>query len=398
MATVVRARLRRGVAALASSVAATVRRRDVHASRLGPRACPGTPAERSAAARDTMPSVWATSRPLRGSGSTPILGRRWLTGRPTACARPGGRSRAPARSTFRPSRSPQVRSAESSWSAPMTAPPRRSQPRRPRAAAPGRSDGARRHPARDHRPVRRLHLRDARRPSDAHRPRHLAAPWSTGRAGRSGPGAHRYRRRFGRTFSTEFHGISPGTTSAVQSCGEVACRTRLVTPPAGRTRVARRARSRHPRRARRRHAGDLRGMPRLPLPDRLDRPRDRPPDACSRCHAGFATLVVATPDGPGSCTRSRPVRVAASLGPSRRGEAVDLGRSPDDRRLAATRCPPARRSGCLPAGSPSPPTAGCLLDRPVRPRHSSAISPTERPSRSARHTMNATRRLHPDAG
>jgi hypothetical protein len=39
--------------------------------------------------------------------------------------------------------------------------------------------------------------------------------------------------RFGRTFSTEFVWDTTGTRLAVQSCGEVACRTRFVVGPAG---------------------------------------------------------------------------------------------------------------------------------------------------------------------
>lgn len=41
--------------------------------------------------------------------------------------------------------------------------------------------------------------------------------------------------RFGRTFSTEFTWDLAGTRLAIQSCGEVACRTRVVAPAGGRT-------------------------------------------------------------------------------------------------------------------------------------------------------------------
>jgi hypothetical protein len=39
--------------------------------------------------------------------------------------------------------------------------------------------------------------------------------------------------RFGRTFSTEFAWDASATRSAVQSCGELACRTRFVVAPPG---------------------------------------------------------------------------------------------------------------------------------------------------------------------
>jgi hypothetical protein len=43
--------------------------------------------------------------------------------------------------------------------------------------------------------------------------------------------------RFGRTFSTEFMWDTAGQRLAIQSCGEIACRTRLVTPDGGQTRT-----------------------------------------------------------------------------------------------------------------------------------------------------------------
>ena len=80
-------------------------------------------------------------------------------------------------------------------------------------------------------------LRDARRSSQPRRPRGLAA--AARRRGRP-------RRileplpaddRFGRTFSTEFTWDVAGDRLAVQACGEVACRTRIIDPATARPRA-----------------------------------------------------------------------------------------------------------------------------------------------------------------
>ena len=78
--------------------------------------------------------------------------------------------------------------------------------------------------------------------------------------------------RFGRTFSTEFMWDLDGVRLAVQSCGEFACRTRVLTPAAVPTASigpiwACSSASMALRR-------DLRGLSRPSLPRRLDRPRD----------------------------------------------------------------------------------------------------------------------------
>ena len=58
--------------------------------------------------------------------------------------------------------------------------------------------------------------------------------------------------RFGRTFSTEFTWAADGERLAIQSCGEVACRTRIIARDGSLAGDARGARSRRPGRVRRR--------------------------------------------------------------------------------------------------------------------------------------------------
>ena len=93
---------------------------------------------------------------------------------------------------------------------------------------------ARRHPPRDDRSGRVVHLRDARRSRHPRRPRHLATADRPARGAaqrvldRLPPDA-----RFGRTFSTEFTWDVAGDRLAVQSCGELACRIRVIAPGGG---------------------------------------------------------------------------------------------------------------------------------------------------------------------
>ena len=87
--------------------------------------------------------------------------------------------------------------------------------------------------------------------------------------------------RFGRTWSTEFTWSLAGDRLAIQSCGEVACRTRIVPvdgAAVGSDRdAARRAGPRSPGRRGRRRRRDLRRVPRSPLPDRRHGPAKRWP-------------------------------------------------------------------------------------------------------------------------
>ena len=187
--------------------------------------------------------------------------------------------------------------------------------------------------------------------------------------------------RFGRTFSTEFTWDVAGDRLAVQSCAEIACRIRVITPGGGPTVTLDEPGARSDRRSRWRPGRDIRGMSGTPLPDRLDRPPDgRSPGP--RASRGLA-VVIRTADGArlvhevgaGSARRLR------SVAPGGDG-ALDLGLIPDDLRLH----PSAVRAGAAtslpagwvllaPGGSPSgrrqhrppaaPPRPG-RLDRPAR--------------------------------
>ncbi len=200
--------------------------------------------------------------------------------------------------------------------------------------------------------------------------------------------------RFGQTWSTEFRWDLDW-----RPAGGPVVRGRCL-PDADRRpcrwadRGPRRARSRHPHRRRRRHAGDLRGMPRLPVPDRLDRPRDGRTDR-PRSPAAGPAVVVATTDG-ARLVDEVPIGAGRGLRsvPVGGGDAVDLGPIPDDlslgadavlRRLrdrAADRLGPAR---------PRRPDAGRWVVRhvttPPYPRRSD-------PPAGGGSTMNATRRVH----
>ena len=76
--------------------------------------------------------------------------------------------------------------------------------------------------------------------------------------------------RFGRTFSTEFTWDVAGDRLAVQSCGEVACRMRIIGSAGGPDSDARCARSRSAHRVRWRSRRELPRVSRTPLPDRVD--------------------------------------------------------------------------------------------------------------------------------
>ncbi len=139
--------------------------------------------------------------------------------------------------------------------------------------------------------------------------------------------------RFGRTFSTEFSWDVAGDRLAIQSCGELACRTRVIAPGGGPIRLL--------------DAPDLgllvgldgdrvvtygscRGFP-CPIvsTDLATGERRRLTDA-----AGFATLV-RTPDGTRLIHETRPspgapLRSVALDG----GVSIDLGPVPDGNRLA----------------------------------------------------------------
>lgn len=153
--------------------------------------------------------------------------------------------------------------------------------------------------------------------------------------------------RFGRTFSTEFTWSIGGDRLAVQSCGEVACRTRVITPDGGPTMTLE--------------------TPDLGLLVGLDGDRVVTYEACRGlpcpivstdlltgdrqmlAPSGGLAIVVPTPDGSRlihevGATTGRGLRAVALDGRT----AVDLGPVPDGLRLhpsavradAATRLPP----------------------------------------------------------
>ena len=165
-------------------------------------------------------------------------------------------------------------------------------------------------------------------------------------------------------------GSSPVDRLAVQSCGEVACRTRVLDPASGAARIAGRARPRRPRRPRRRRRRDLRRLPRAPLPDRRDGPRDRRPRRSLGRRPRRGRRWSRRPDGAAARPRDRSARP---------GSAFD--RSPSTARPPSTSAPVARRPAaprrrsagaaaatrCRPAGSSSAPTAACRATGPARP-------------------------------
>ncbi len=87
--------------------------------------------------------------------------------------------------------------------------------------------------------------------------------------------------RFGPTWTTDLVWSEDGQTLAVQSCGEIACRVRIVDPRRRRRAASRRSGACRPRRARRGTARCARRVPRTPLstPRRGHRDRSHP---CAR--------------------------------------------------------------------------------------------------------------------
>ena len=138
---------------------------------------------------------------------------------------------------------------------------------------------------------------------------------------------------FGRTFSTDFTWDAAGDRLAVQSCGELACRIRVIDAGRRSDRDPRRPGPRADPRSRWRPCRDLRGLSGTPLPDRLDRPADRrSPGARAGRRTGRRH-----PDGRRCAARPRERARGASdgCGPSRPAarEPLDLGPIPDDLRL-----------------------------------------------------------------
>ena len=209
-------------AAVGSGVSAAGRRR------RGRLAAPRSAARRALADDSAAHRGSASTRSSTAMARWPVSGWRSAS---TA-------TRAPGPSTCRPSRSPPGRSGASSWSAAddgVRSTLRAARRRRP--AAPGRS-----------RPsanvIRRATIdrggyrRSTRCGSTA---RH-APTWGSGfgRSTAASPPARSWPPpapdgRFGRTWSTEFAWDLAGDRLAVQSCGDVACRTRILDPDGGPT-------------------------------------------------------------------------------------------------------------------------------------------------------------------
>ena len=180
------------------------------------------------------PRVWPASVARPGSGST----RSWAATAPwpvNAChsAWPATRSR--GRWSSQPRRSPPARSAASSWSAPMTAFGRAClRSTSPAAAAGSIADTPDVIRGRHDRRLGHARLRASGRSRDAGRPRCLDASSRRKRVGAPG----RSPRRPPTTDSVarsrrRSSGTTTGRRLAVQSCGEIACRTRVLDPDGG---------------------------------------------------------------------------------------------------------------------------------------------------------------------
>ena len=167
---------------------------------------------------------------IRSSARAPGPASGWSSGVPASAA--------PERSIWMPSRSRPVRSAARPWSARMTAVVRGSRwSTRPRAA-PGRwstratSSGRRR-------------SRRMARPSTSSASTGRPAPTSASGDGRSMAGRRPSRvlppiaadARFGPTWITTFAWDEDGRSLAVQSCGEIACRVRILDTRGGDVRL-----------------------------------------------------------------------------------------------------------------------------------------------------------------
>ena len=328
----------------------------------------GRRAERSAAARDASPTTGVGGRPTehRGSGS---IRSSTAAGR---CAASGSRSvstatGAPGSSTCPPSRSPPGRSARIVLVGSddgVRVPPRGAGRRRRLLLAD--RDRARRHPAGHDRPGRDVDL--SRCASIASRRADLGI-WLRPIDGRRA-GPPRPRRRSRPTVGSAGRGrpSSPGTWRAtdwpIQSCGEVACRTRILDPDGGPTATMLDAPDLGtPRRRRRRPGRDLRA------PAGASPARSSSTDLAHRSAGGRSSRrqdAAVLVDDPGrDAPRPRDRRSATGRAPRTRrrsmaGRAADLGPLPDG--LRPPSAAPAQvdaATGCRRAGSCSPRTAGC---------------------------------------
>ena len=338
-----------------------------------PSACAGSAErDRIAAARERVATAPADLRGKPWFRLDPILDDDGSARRPAARPRAGRRAGPPARIDPRPARrSRPARSGASSSSDPMTAPTSRVQADRRRArlrVADRRR--ARRHPPRDDRSGRHVHLRDARRS------RHAAPTSASGDARSTGTSAARQvlgppppDARFGRTFSTEFTWDVAGDRLAVQSCGEVVCRIRVISPGGGPTVTLDEPGARPDRRPRRRPGRDVRGVSGTPLPDRLDRPRApaiavslrRRPGwpSSSRPRTARGSSTRSARGAPDDCGPSRPTAMARSTS----------GRSPTTFGSIRRPSAPAQPRTCRPAGSCSLPMAASRpTPTPTRPQ------------------------------
>ena len=350
-----------------------------------PRACAGPPGDAiAAAARAGTGRARGHARRGRGSGwtrSSTERGRCAASGSRRASAATGPRRRSTCRA--RVVRRRTVRRGSSS-SAPTTARRRACRPSTSRAAAPGRSATERdviRRATID--PAGTIDLRDARRSRDAAPTsgsggaRSTAAPAST----RSST-ACRPTPASGARSRPSSRGLPTGDRLAVQSCGEVACRTRIVA----RDGWSDRRRSTRPTSASSSGSTatgrDLRRLPRSPLPDRLDRPADRRPRVTLDASGGQA-VVAATSDGRPARPRGSARRRVGTLRSRRRSTArqhLDLGPIPDGLGLRS-----ARGAGCR-----DPPARGLGPARPRRPAPADAHGrPPAAPPHPGRHDRPA---------
>ena len=337
------------------------------------------PAGRDSARRAARGALVPAGPVLDGDGALTRPAARRSGSTATRGARPG-----PRRGVVR---GRPVRAASSS-SAPMTATTSRAPGDRRRArlrlAARRRSEtssGARRSTRRARRSTRCASIAPAAPTSASGDARSMAH----GRRARSSDRRRPTPASGGRSRPSS-PGIVAGDRLAVQSCGEVACRTRVIAPGGGPTRDARRARSSvsivglDGDLAR-----DLRGVSRTPLPDRRDRPRARASAGSSRRPPVWPSWS-RPPDGARlvhevGAGNDRRSAVRRARRPTRRSTS---GSIPDDLRLH----PSAVRAGaahdaCRRAGSCSLPRAACR-PTPAPTARSSATSRTARPSSSMR--------------
>ena len=164
--------------------------------------------------------------------------------------------------------------------------------------------------------------------------------------------------RFGRTWSTELAWSAEGDRLAVQSCGEMACRTRLFDPSDGSSRPGRRPGPRRPGR-RGRRPGRSPTAPAAGSPARSSRWTSATGARQVLAEASGPAVVVSVPGAAASSTRPA-ARMAAGCARSRSdgsGATRPRGRSPTARARAVGRG--AAASACRPAGSCSPRTAAC---------------------------------------